>query len=206
MTDSDSERWWQRLRRPSARHSVLGLLLIGALIGGAGVVAFDAALHVTSTEAFCISCHEIEDNAFAQLQKTTHYNNSSGVRATCSDCHVPRAFLPKMVRKVAAVREVWGSITGVIDTPEKYAAHAPVMKRREIARLKASDSRECRDCHEASHMLLAMQTARAREYHQGMAAAGKSCIDCHTGIAHPENAEGLDTGMQSATSGRSERP
>ena len=151
-TERISSHWFGRLRRPSPSLSVLSLLAIGLLLGVAGVAAFNATLHATSTEAFCISCHEMEDNAYAQLQRTIHYSNASGLHATCSDCHVPREFLPKMVRKVEAAREVWGSITGVIDTPEKYAAHTPAMKAREIARLRANDSQECRNCHAADRM------------------------------------------------------
>ena len=62
------------------------------------------------------------------------------------------------------------------------------MKAREIARLQANDSQECRNCHQVDRMLLAAQTAKAQEYHQAMLTNGKTCIDCHSGIAHPENA------------------
>ena len=187
MADSEKRGWWQRLRSPSASHSVLALVTIGIAIGVLAVVAFNTTMHATSTEAFCISCHEMEANPYAQLQKTTHFNNASGVRPTCSDCHVPQEFMPKMIRKVEAAREVWGTITGVIDTPEKYAAHTPVMKEREIARLRANDSRECRNCHETDRMLAALQSAKAQKYHKARRMNDKTCIDCHAGIAHPDN-------------------
>jgi cytochrome c-type protein NapC len=187
MTDSKLRRWLKQLRRPSATHSVLALVSIGLIVGVLGMIAFDATLHATNTEAFCISCHEMEANPYAQLRKTTHFNNASGVRPTCSDCHVPQEFVPKMIRKVEAAREVWGTMTGIIDTPEKYAAHAPAMKEREIARLQANDSQECRNCHETERMLAALQSAKAQKYHQAKRVNNKTCIDCHAGIAHPEN-------------------
>jgi cytochrome c-type protein NapC len=176
------------LLRPSPRYSVLALVGIGLLLGVVGVLAFNATMHATSTEAFCISCHEMEANPYAQLQQTTHFTNASGVHATCSDCHLPREFVPKMIRKIEASREVWGHFTGLIDTPEKYAAHTPAMKAREIARLTANDSQECRNCHSTERMLQSAQSARAREYHLAMDAQGKTCIECHSGIAHPTNA------------------
>jgi cytochrome c-type protein NapC len=165
------------------------LVLIGGsvLVTGGAVLAYDFAMASTSSEEFCISCHGIRENTWPQFQATSHFSNRTGVAATCSDCHIPRAFVPKMIRKIQASREVWGHFTGVIDTPEKYAAHAPAMKAREIARLRANDSRECRNCHEKGRMLVALQSAKAREYHGAMAEQGKTCIDCHTGIAHPEN-------------------
>ncbi len=179
--------WWQALRRPSARYSVLTLLVGGMAIGLTGWAALDFGMRATGTEEFCLSCHEMRDNPWPQVQKTSHHSNAAGSRATCSDCHIPREFIPKVVRKIEASREVWGSITGLIDTPEKYAAHAPVMKAREIARLRANDSQECRNCHVVQRMQLEQQSAKAREYHQAMASNGKTCIDCHAGIAHPDN-------------------
>ena len=179
--------WLKSLLQPSPTRSVLSLLAVGLVIGVAGVLTFDATMHATNTEAFCTSCHEMEINPFAQVKKTAHHSNKAGIAATCSDCHVPKEFVPKMIRKIEASREVWGTLMGIIDTPEKYRAHAPKMKAREIARLQANDSQECRNCHQTDRMLLAAQTAKAQEYHQAMLSNGKTCIDCHSGIAHPEN-------------------
>lgn len=165
----------------------LGALVGGIALGVIGLLAFDWTMHATSTDTFCTSCHEMEI-PLAQLQATSHFNNRTGVAAGCADCHLPQAFLPKMVRKAEAAREVWGHFTGIIDTPGKYAAHAPAMKAREIARLKANDSQECRDCHNAERMLSVIQTTKAQRFHRALAKNRKTCIDCHAGIAHPDNA------------------
>ena len=173
--------------KPRTTKKALTLLLIGVVVGVVFWGGFNTAMEATNTEAFCISCHEMEANPYAQVKKTMHYDNASGVRPTCSDCHLPKEFVPKMIRKVEAAREVWGTITGMIDTPEKYAAHAPAMKAREIARLKANDSQECRNCHDPERMMAALQSAKAQKYHQARRVKDKTCIDCHAGIAHPEN-------------------
>ena len=187
MARIQAPEWLKKLFKPSSSHSILAITSIGLILGVVAVIIFDTTIHATSTEAFCISCHEMEINAYAQVKKTMHYENTSGVSATCADCHIPKEFVPKMVRKVEAAREVWGSITGVINTPEKYAAHAPVMKQREIARLRANDSQECRNCHNTKRMMTALQSAKAQKYHQPARSGDKTCIDCHAGIAHPEN-------------------
>ena len=174
----------QILKQPSAKWSLGALLSLGILLGVSGVLGFNATMHATNTEEFCTSCHAMRDNPLMMLQDTAHYHNKSGVRPTCSDCHVPQEFIPKMIRKIEASREVWGAITGIIDTPEKYAAHVDKMKAREIARLKANDSQECRNCHNTDMMLLNVQTAKAQEFHQAAKSNGKTCIDCHAGIAH----------------------
>jgi cytochrome c-type protein NapC len=175
---------FQFLLSPSARYSVLALLVVGGVAGVASVIAFNVTMHATNTEQFCTSCHEMADNPGMMLVGTTHFKNKSGVRPTCSDCHVPQEFIPKMIRKIEASREVWGSITGIINTPEKYAAHTPIMKAREIARLKANDSQECRNCHDVEQMLFSVQTAKAQQYHRAAEHKGKTCIDCHAGLTH----------------------
>ncbi len=186
MDDTPRKRWFNTLRSPSASLSVLTLLGLGIVLGVIGILAFDATMHATSTEEFCVSCHEME-TPYAQLQTTPHFSNRTGVTATCSDCHLPKEFVPKMIRKVEAAREVWGTMTGIIDTPEKYAAHLPAMKAREIARLQANDSQECRNCHDMERMKPDLQGRMAQRFHKPERMKEKSCIDCHAGIAHPQS-------------------
>jgi len=188
------KKLWAALTRPSLKIPVIVLIIVGIGAGIVSVVAFEVTMAATSTEEFCTSCHEMASGPFVMLKDTTHFNNRSGVRPTCSDCHVPKEFLPKVWRKIQASREVWGTLTGQINTPEKYLDHVAEMKQREIDRLRANDSQECRNCHEVDRMLLAEQTAKARAFHQAMVAENKTCIDCHQGIAHmtPEVAARLE--------------
>ncbi len=160
------------------------ILVAGMLLGAAALATFDGVMHYTSSESFCgSSCHEMQAPRKA-LEQTAHYRNSHGVGVTCADCHIPKEFVPKMLRKIEASREVWGHWTGIIDTPEKYAAHQPAMQERELKRIRANDSRECRNCHEVAQMDFAAQERAVRRYHRAMESRGKTCIDCHEGIAH----------------------
>lgn len=172
------------LLKPHLTAPVIALVGAGISVGVISVIVFDFTMAATNTEEFCTSCHEMAAGPFVMLQDTTHFNNKSGVRPTCSDCHVPREFWPKMWRKILASREVWGAITGKINSKEKYLDHVAVMKGREVARLQANDSQECRNCHETDRMILAEQTPKAREFHSAMVGQGKTCIDCHQGITH----------------------
>ena len=101
---------------------ILGISVAGIFVGALLVVAGAAGLAWTSTEAFCTGCHEMHDNVFAELKTTIHYSNRSGVRAVCSDCHVPHEWTRKMARKMQASKEVWGKIFGTINTREKFGA------------------------------------------------------------------------------------
>lgn len=161
---------------------------ISAAIFVAGIlfwVAFNSALHFTNTMGFCTSCHSMQTN-LREYKETVHYRNASGVRATCSDCHVPKAFFPKMKAKILAYKDVLGEITGKVNTPEKYEEHRWEMANVVWDKMKASDSRTCRSCHAWDSMDLSEQDRSARKRHARARDEGKTCIDCHKGIAHEE--------------------
>jgi cytochrome c-type protein NapC len=176
---------WRVLSKPSA-HFSLGFLTIGGFVGGIMFWgAFNTALEATNSEPFCVSCHEMRDNVFAELKETIHYTNRSGVRATCPDCHVPHEWTNKIARKMAASKEVWGKIFGTIDTREKFVAYRRTLAEHEWSRLKANNSLECRNCHNFVSMDFTRQSQRAAQAHSTQLATGaRTCIDCHKGIAH----------------------
>lgn len=177
-------RLWQGLRRPSGKYSVLTLLLVGVIGGIVFWGGFNTAMEATNDLEFCIGCHEMRDNVYPEYQKTIHYSNRTGVRAECADCHVPREWTHKMVRKVEASKELWGKLVGTIDTREKFQAKRLELARREWARMKANDSRECRNCHGLEGMNLEVQKKRSSKQHEMAREEGMTCIDCHKGIAH----------------------
>ncbi len=180
-----SRNYWVTVSTPSRVFS-LGFLTIAGFI--AGIVfwgGFNTALEVTNTEAFCVGCHEMRENVFAELQPTIHYTNRSGVRATCPDCHVPHNWTAKIARKMQASKEVWGKVFGTISTREKFLDKRLELAQHEWSRLKANNSLECRNCHNLNSMDFTRQSKRAMEMHSSVLASGeKTCIDCHKGIAH----------------------
>jgi cytochrome c-type protein NapC len=178
-------RFWHVISRPSAYLS-LGFLTLGGFICGVMFWgAFNTALELTNKENFCISCHEMQDNVYQELQRTVHFTNRSGVRATCPDCHVPHEWTHKIARKMQASKEVWGKIFGTISTREKFLDMRLKLAKHEWARLKANDSLECRNCHSAIAMDFTKQTRRAAEIHSRFLVTKElTCIDCHKGIAH----------------------
>ena len=177
-------RLWRWLRRPSGTITVLTLLVVGFASGVVFWGGFNTVVEATNTEQFCISCHEMRDNVYAEYKKTIHYSNRTGVRAVCSDCHVPKDWTHKMIRKVQASRELYGKVMGTIDTKEKFEAKRLQLARNEWARMKAADSRECRNCHGFESMNTEVQKPRAKKAHELGQRDNQTCIDCHKGIAH----------------------
>lgn len=181
---------WARLWAVPRNRWLLGIPLgavVAAGVGAGALAAFVGAVEVSSTETFCISCHEMGDNVYPEYQKTIHYSNRTGVRATCPDCHVPKSWGPKLMRKIGATfNELPNHFLGKLDTKEKFEANRPRMAQWVWNAMKGSNSRECRNCHAIEHMDLAVQDKSAQKKHspEFRAKNDQTCIDCHKGIAH----------------------
>jgi cytochrome c-type protein NapC len=195
----DTRSRWQKLLSIPRRKWLLGIPAGGYVMILAGILfwgGFNAALELSNTETFCTSCHEMRDNVFAEYKNSMHYSNRTGVRATCPDCHVPKAWTDKVLRKIGAtMNEVPNWVLGTIDTREKFQAHRLEMATHEWQRLKSNDSLECRNCHELEHMDLERQGRSASRKHVPdlVLERGETCIDCHQGVAHelPEGWEDI---------------
>jgi cytochrome c-type protein NapC len=180
----------ENTRARLAAYSPLKLAIVAALIGlfvgVIGLAGTSVVLASTNTEQFCISCHEMRDTSYVEYKGTIHDANRSGVRAGCPDCHVPHEIGPKLIRKAQASMEVWASITGKIDTKEKFEKHRYELAHNEWVKMKETDSRECRNCHSREAMSKDHQTEKAWARHEKAKAEGMTCIECHFGIAHTE--------------------
>jgi cytochrome c-type protein NapC len=177
-------RTWATLRRPSAKYSILLLLVVGFCSGLIFWGGFNTALEATNSLDFCIGCHEMRDNVYVEYKETIHYSNRTGVRAVCPDCHVPKDWTHKLLRKAKASFEVWGKLMGTIDTKEKFEAHRMELATHEWDRMKATNSIECRNCHNFDAMSGDIQKQTVYKKHMAAKEKGGTCIDCHKGIAH----------------------
>ena len=157
--------------------------IILVAVGFAGSMGASMVLDATNTTEFCTSCHSMQWNE-AEWMDSVHFKNVSGVRASCADCHVPQSLIPKLGAKLIAARDVWGELMGTIDTAEKFEAHRWHMASRVWDRMKANDSRECQSCHTYDAMDLDEQDRSARKKHHRAPMRGKTCIECHKGVAH----------------------
>ena len=175
---------WGWLRKPATNLSAGVLLVLGALGGILFWGGFNTAMEYTNRLEFCVSCHEMNQLVHGEYRESVHYSNASGVRAICSDCHVPRPWGAKVWRKVRASGELWHWLRGTIDTPQKFEAQRLVMAERVWTEMTDNNSRECRNCHDYQTMAFHKQSLRAREKMEEAKDKNKPCIECHKGIAH----------------------
>jgi len=186
------KRFWTWLRQPTARWSSGALLLAGALAGLLAWGGISTAMAFTNTTAFCVSCHEMDQTVHQEYKQSAHFSNASGVRAGCPDCHVPREWGRKLLREIKASTEVYASLTGKINTPEKFEAHRLEMAERVWKEMTENNSRECRNCHSYDAMDIHKQSQRAQEKMADGRINNKPCIECHKGIAHNKPVEARD--------------
>jgi cytochrome c-type protein NapC len=173
--------------KPSSRW-LLGIPLGGLLMLLLGVVLANGisfVMHATSTPKFCATaCHEFREFVAPEVVNSVHGRNRTGVAATCPDCHLPKPLVPYIMRKIEASREIWGHMTGIISTRDKFEAHKLRMAQRVWKDMEETDSRECRTCHDFANMIFEEQGKMAARRHQAAMKAGQTCIECHKGVAH----------------------
>ena len=178
--------------------------VFAAVIFALGVIVwggFNTAMEATNTMGFCVSCHEMRDNVYAEYQQTKHFENHAGVRAICSDCHVPKEWGHKVVRKIRATNELFHWLAGTIDTREKFEAKRLTLARSVWREMEANGSRECKNCHSYESMHWKSQSMDAMMIMQTAEQRGLSCIECHKGVAHqlpdfPKYYAGLKNDLQ----------
>ena len=104
---------------------------------------------------------------------------------------MPEDFVDLFKVKLVTARDVYQELRGSIDTPEKFEQRRWLLANRVWTRMRASDSRECKSCHDYDSMDLDEQDKQARKKHSRAALEekDKTCIDCHKGIVHEEPLE-----------------
>ncbi|OOH91359.1 nitrate reductase [Pasteurellaceae bacterium 15-036681] len=159
----------------------LGLMALGAVVLGGTQYAMKA----TSTTEFCVSCHSMS-HPQAEWEGSVHFSNRKGIRAECSDCHIPQDNAYHYVKtKVLAVKDLWNTfVVDKLPDQEAYEAHRLEMAQSVWADMKTNDSATCRSCHSFEAMALSEQKESAQKMHQLAMETNQTCIDCHKGIAH----------------------
>ena len=157
------------------------LVIVAVLVGG---FAIEFSLEATTTDEFCVSCHEMEDNISGADEERLHLAGSGELHGSCADCHLPKPFLPRLRRKLRASAELYHHFLGTLDSPESFEARRLQMAQRVWSQMKHNDSVECRSCHDDLQTASEAENEIAREYHERADENGVGCIDCHKGLTH----------------------
>lgn len=191
---------WKLVSTPSPKFALGSLLAVGF---GTALV-FSLLFHfgfmtATNSMEICISCHEME-GVYEEYKESIHYRNRTGIQATCADCHVPQGKYPVdyfnkfMAKARIGSKDIWNHLIGTYPTKADFEKARWHLAQNVIAEMRHNGSKECRHCHNFDNMKLDEQDKSAAKKHKkAMEKGDKSCIDCHTGIAHEEPKEPEDT-------------
>lgn len=178
-------RAWRALRSPSARWSVLALVVLGLVIGAGAVIATQVMVTATGTNAFCGgACHSMQWVA-QEYRQSPHGVNRTGVSAGCHDCHIPHAYPQVLWYKASAgIKDAIGEMRGVISTEDKFKKERLNMAKSVWAEYKETNSANCRTCHTFTPDVLGKQKPFVKPMHEQFLSGAATCIDCHKGVGH----------------------
>jgi len=165
-------------RNSKIKKGLFAVIVFGALLGLLSVISWmgtDYALHATSDQAFCGSCHSMKPMQASFLNDKHGGASTKGVQALCSDCHLPQdnyiSYL--YVKAKSGAWDVWKEF---ILGAEDVDWHA----KRKRANEFVYDS-GCLKCHnnlQAGSESSNKQFVAHKPYFLGT--TEKSCIDCHS--------------------------
>ena len=91
MGDGSKTGLWASLKRPSAKYSLLTLLVVGFVLeSSSGRLQYRDGSH--QYPGFCIPCHEMRDTwSISEIQADSSITRTGpACGPSCSDCHVPK--------------------------------------------------------------------------------------------------------------------
>jgi nitrate/TMAO reductase-like tetraheme cytochrome c subunit len=161
--------------------------VIGALAAGSiSIPVVDQVDVYFSSNTFCASaCHEMESTVYKELQSSTHWTTSTGVRPSCADCHVSERLVPAMWDHFLGMKELIAHLTSDASKPgnfdKKFRADSA---NRVRLKMFANDSKNCRSCHEMT--AIKPKRKRGQKLHAEALENKATCITCHYNLVHKE--------------------
>lgn len=137
-------------------------VMIGILAGLGGFTVYyaEGASYLSNDPKTCVNCHVMREQ-YDGWQKASHHQ-----AATCNDCHVPHAFVPKYLTKLE--NGYWHSAKFTLQD-----FHEPIRIRPKNRVVLQENCVEC-------HADLVSQIAT----HAGDESQMLDCVRCHANVGH----------------------
>ena len=162
-------------------------LLWGIIIGILIYIISNHAVHYTSTDSFCESCH-IHPQATQSWKLSTHYDNSGGIYVHCVECHLPPSGFPYLKEKaITGIRDVYGKI---FKDPEQINWEQKSTLEHAV---KIVYNESCIHCHQNLFPLGLSKKGEDAHLYYNQKQNELTCINCHLHVGHYSEKEQAQT-------------
>ena len=164
--------------KPIKRKTKIRFLLMGVILCLLLIIPFNKVMNITSTDKYCMSCH-IHPTADQSWKLSTHYNNSSGVIVSCTECHLPPKghgyFLSKAKHGLKDAYGFYFKDSAKIDWQKK--------KLLEYAKTIVYEE-SCIECHRNLFPVTLSVNGGNAHLLYTESADPVSCLNCHLNVGH----------------------
>ena len=182
-------------RNAGPRHFLwIALRASGLVLLGVALVALtNQAVIWSSSDRYCgTTCHSMTW-ANTAYQRSPHYINSVGVRASCGECHIPydagHATAIEYIKLLLfkgdrGVKDFWFAARNSIATEDEWEKRRPALSNTFENYLIQHNYITCRGCH--SLQSFGGRLSRMKlVIHRGLVKEDSyACLQCHTNIGH----------------------
>ncbi len=161
------------------------LLIVGGLVGAAGIIGSVEINRITSTDKFCTSCHSMAMVAAdPHYLNAAHIGNSAGVRVTCADCHIPKTnwFVETYTHVRSGIRDVIAESTHNYADPKLWEARRAVLAPEVHDVMRGENNATCTSCHTLAYIKPTNPAGQAS--HATLQDNKMACVDCHANLVH----------------------
>jgi cytochrome c-type protein NapC len=158
---------------------LLSILILGAIIGMLFSFGVAVGVHETSDDEFCTVCHTMQPMADSYLADVHGGNNPQGIKAKCTQCHLPNDSLANYLFEKAK--------TGLHDFRVQNFTDVKSIDweaKRKHAKDFVFDS-GCMSCHTNLKSATTSNTKAFiahKEYFEER--TKKKCAECHENVGH----------------------
>lgn len=157
------------------------ITLIGIAIGVLITISVNYVYVTSSKDSACMACH-VHPHAEQSWRLSSHYNNKSGVKTACVDCHLPPkgSFYHFTQKTKTGLKDVWSYIT---KDPEEIDWESK--KELEYA-VKLVYNESCLECHVQLYPEgISDDGITAHLYYdENHEKLDLQCISCHLDVGH----------------------
>ncbi len=160
------------------RKNLLLVLFFGFVIGLLISIYSYKLFEYTSTDESCNMCH-VHPHVFDSWRLSTHYNNPSGFRAGCVDCHLPpkgQGYVPEKIK--AAARDIYGYLFK--DSADYNWEQKSTLEYAQHHVFKSA----CLNCHHNLFPLTLTKEGQDAHLYYSQNEETLRCINCHLNVGH----------------------